>query len=104
VLQEPQITKVYERRPGQRATLLIGRSPVIFGGKWQGIFGTIWPVPIINGTTLTPLPCGQLCEGEDYGLSDSGLALLALLEQGDGGCGGQEDLGGVAVSASNVAG
>ena len=23
--------------------------PVIFGGKWQGIFGAIWPVPILNG-------------------------------------------------------
>ena len=54
--------------------------------------------------TLTPLPGDQLCEGEDYGLSDSGLALLALLEQGDGGCGSQEDLDGVAVSASSVAG
>jgi hypothetical protein len=54
--------------------------------------------------TLAPLPGDQLCEGEDYGLSDSGLALLALLEQSDSGCGSQEDLGGVAVSASNVAG
>ena len=50
------------------------------------------------------MPVGQLCEGEDYGLSDSGLALPALLEQSNSGCGSQEDLGGVAVSANNVAG
>jgi hypothetical protein len=54
--------------------------------------------------TLTPLPGDQLCEGEDYGFSDSGLAPLALLEQGDGGCGGQENLNGVAASAGNVTG
>ena len=58
----------------------------------------------VTTPTLTPLPGDQLCEGEDYGLSDSGLALLALLEQGDGGCGSQEDLDGVVVSTSSVAG